>query len=313
MELIAGQLAAALSNARAYEEERRRAEALAEIDRAKTVFFSNVSHEFRTPLTLMLGPVEELLSKAETELPKAYRETLSLVYRSGLRLQRLVNTLLDFSRIEAGRTQASYGPSDLAKLTAELASPFRSAMERAGLQYIVDCEPFSEPVYVDREMWEKIVLNLVSNAFKYTHHGSVVVRLFEHDGFAELSVADTGIGIPQPELPLIFERFHRVEGARGRTQEGTGIGLALVRELVHLHGGSVTATSEAGLGSKFTVSIPLGVAHLPADRVQGQRTLSSTASHADAFLEEALRWLPDKPHPRTGRIGWQPFAGWTRR
>ncbi len=292
VELIAGQLAGALVNARAYEEERRRAEALAELDRAKTLFFSNVSHEFRTPLTLMLGPLEDLVSKPAGAIPDEYREMLNLVYRSGLRLQRLVNTLLDFSRIEAGRAQASYSPTDLAKLTAYFASPFRSAMERAGLQYAVDCEPLSESVYVDPEMWEKIVLNLISNALKYTHHGSVAVSLRERSGCAELLVEDTGIGIPRTELPHIFARFHRVEGARGRTHEGTGIGLALVQELVHLQGGSVGAESEAGSGSVFRVSIPFGHAHLPPDRVKGQPAVNSTASHADAYVEEVLRWLP---------------------
>ncbi len=134
VELIAGQLAAALANARAYEQERRRAEALAELDRAKTLFFSNVSHEFRTPLTLMLGPVEELISRPEGAIAGKDRETLNLVYRSSLRLQRLVNTLLDFSRIEAGRARACYTPTDLAEVTADFASSFRSAMERAGLR-----------------------------------------------------------------------------------------------------------------------------------------------------------------------------------
>ncbi|MFL6449763.1 MAG: ATP-binding protein [Bryobacteraceae bacterium] len=293
VELIAGQVAAALANARAYEEERRRAEELAKVDRAKTLFFSNVSHEFRTPLTLMLGPVEELISKPDGSVPHEDREALNLVYRNGRRLQRLVNTLLDFSRIEAGRAQASYAPTELATLTTGFASPFRSAMERAGLQYIVDCKPLPGPMYVDQEMWEKIVLNLISNAFKYTLNGSVVVSLRDASGSAEFSVRDTGIGIPAAELPRVFERFHRVEGTGGRTHEGTGIGLALVRELVQLHGGSVSVESEAGRGSSFTVLIPFGSAHLPPDRIQSGQPPSSAGSHADAYVEEALRWLPE--------------------
>jgi signal transduction histidine kinase len=293
--LLAVQLASALANARAYEEERRRAEALAEIDRAKTAFFSNVSHEFRTPLTLMLGPLEDILAKPPEEPLRDCHELLSVVHRNGLRLQRLVNALLDFSRIEAGRVQASYEPTDLAMFTAELASNFRSTMERAGLRFSIECPPLSQPVYVDHEMWEKVILNLLANAFKYTIEGSVTVRLAERDGCAALQVIDTGVGIPEDELPRLFERFHRVESTRGRTNEGTGIGLALVQELVNLHGGSVAVTSSVGQGSTFTVSIPYGIAHLPQDRVGAARSQSSTASHADTYVEEALRWLPENP------------------
>jgi PAS domain S-box-containing protein len=298
IDLLAGQLAAAIANARAYEGERERAEALAELDRTKTAFFSNVSHEFRTPLTLLLGPVEDILAKPEGDLQPENRELLAVVHRNGLRLQRLVNTLLDFSRIESGRAQASYEPTDLASFTLDLASSFRSAMERAGLTFTLKCSPLSAPVYVDREMWEKVVLNLVSNAFKYTFSGSVSVELDERDGQAELSVADTGTGIPEHELPRLFERFHRVQGARGRTHEGTGIGLALVQELVKLHGGSVSAVSSVGKGSVFTVSIPFGTARLPAGRVEARRDISSTALHSDAYVEEAVRWLPEEQQDR---------------
>ena len=295
--LLSGQVASALANARAYEQERRRAEALAEIDRAKTAFFSNVSHEFRTPLTLMLGPVEDLLAEKDDTPFENARESLSLIHRNGLRLQRLVNALLDFSRIEAGRTQANYVPTDLAVFTSELASSFRSAMERAALQFSVDCPALPEPVYVDREMWEKVVLNLLSNAFKYTLAGSITVRLAASGRSAELTVSDTGEGIPEEELPRLFERFHRVEGARGRTHEGTGIGLALVQELVKLHGGSVTVASTLGTGSTFTVSVPFGTTHLPLERVGAERSLTSTAFHADAYIEQAIRWLPGAGNP----------------
>ena len=291
-DLVAAQIAAAVANARAYEEERKRAEALAEIDRAKTVFFSNVSHEFRTPLTLMLGPLEEALAGPAEALPKR-REDLALVHRSSVRLLRLVNTLLDFSRIEADRVQASYEPVDLPAFTAELASVFRAATDKAGLQLTVDCPPLAQPVWVDREMWEKIVLNLVSNAFKFTFEGGVTVRLRQQDGSAVLEVEDTGIGIPGHEIPRLFDRFHRVEGARGRTHEGTGIGLALVQALVKLHSGAVRADSVLGQGSTFTVAIPLGMAHLPSDRLQAARTLVTTALGARPYVEEALRWLPD--------------------
>jgi PAS domain S-box-containing protein len=292
-ELLAGQIATAVTNARAYEEERCRAEALAELDRAKTTFFSNVSHEFRTPLTLILGPVEDALAAADGSLSSSQRERLQIAHRNGLRLQKLVNTLLDFSRIEAGRLQASYEPTDLATLTAELASNFRSACQMASLDLVVDCPPLPEPVYVDRDMWEKIVLNLLSNAFKYTLEGRIEVRLRPVDGHIELEVRDTGTGIPAEEMPRLFERFHRVEGSRGRTQEGSGIGLALVRELVRLHGGEVRADSRLGEGSVFTVALPSGRANLPANGIGGARTLAPTALGAAPYIGEALRWLPD--------------------
>ncbi len=291
--LSAEHIATAIGNARAFEEERRRVQTLAEIDRAKTAFFSNVSHEFRTPLTLMLGPIEEML--ADVDLAPAHRDALTLTHRNALRLRKLVNTLLDFSRIEAGRVEAVYEPLDLAEYTAELASVFRAAINKAGLRYSVDCERLDEPVYGDREMWEKIVLNLISNAFKFTLAGEVAITLRAEAGHAVLQVRDTGSGIPATELPHIFERFHRVEGTEGRTHEGTGIGLALVQELVKLHGGAIRVESRVGAGTTVIVSVPLGRAHLPADRVAAARTLTSTAAGADAFVEEALRWLPDPP------------------
>jgi PAS domain S-box-containing protein len=292
LELLSAQIATIIANARAYEEERKRAEALAEIDRAKTDFFSNVSHEFRTPLTLMLGPLHDLLSNGKGELSPEAREQLDLVNRNGARLLRLVNTLLDFSRIEASRVQASYEPTDAAVLTAELASVFRSAIERAGLRFIVDCQPLSSPVYLDREMWEKIVFNLLSNAFKFTFSGEIEISLKARESSFELSVRDTGTGIPPEDVPNLFERFYRVKGARGRTFEGSGIGLALVQELAKLHGGNVRVESELDRGTTFTVSVPLGKAHLPADRIGAKRSGASTAVTGESFVQEALRWLP---------------------
>jgi PAS domain S-box-containing protein len=289
-ELVAGQAAAAISNANAYAEERRRAEALAELDRAKTAFFSNVSHEFRTPLTLMLGPAREALAEAASP---EQTERLEMLYRNAIRLQKLVNTLLDFSRIEAGRVQASYESTDLATFTAELASVFRSAIEKARMRLLVDCQPLREPVYVDRDMWEKVVLNLLSNAFKFTLEGEIAVSLSAAANGARLVVRDTGTGIAAEQLPHIFERFHRVEGTRARTHEGTGIGLALVQELVRLHGGTVEVTSVLDQGTTFTVTIPFGRSHLPADRIGGGRAPASTAVGARAYVVESLRWLPE--------------------
>jgi signal transduction histidine kinase len=292
LELVGSQIATAVANARAYEEERRRAEALAEIDRAKTTFFSNVSHEFRTPLTLMLGPLEDALASVPENGPA--RGHVELAQRNAQRLLKLVNSLLDFARIEAGRVRASFAPVDLASLTADLSSTFRSAMERAGLAFQVDCAPLGEQVHVDREMWEKIVLNLLSNAFKFTLQGSVRVRVARDGKHALFEVADTGVGVPEHELPRLFERFHRVEGAESRTHEGSGIGLALVHELVKLHRGSIEVQSELGRGTTFRVRIAFGTGHLPVDRVKPVAPLASTAVAAQAYVQEALRWLPDE-------------------
>ena len=295
-ELAVEHLATAVANATAYETQRRRAEVLAEVDRAKTLFFSNVSHEFRTPLTLILGPLGELLSSAH-ELPAALRDPLALVQRNAVRLMKLVNTLLDFSRIEAGRANVDYEPTDLATFTRELAGSFDSAMEKAGLGFHLTCSPLQEPVFVDRGMWEKIVLNLVSNAFKFTLEGEIEVSIRAAGTHCELRVRDTGVGIPEAELPHIFERFHRVEGTHGRTLEGTGIGLALVQELVKLHGGTVRVESALGHGSTFTVTIPFGTAHLPPDRISLPRARESTGPGADAYVAQALGWLPTEAAP----------------
>ena len=291
--LVAGHISASIAHAEAYEQERKRAEALAEIDRAKTIFFSNVSHEFRTPLTLMLGPLSDLLAQeSSSSIVQAEREQVELAHRNGLRLLKLVNSLLDFSRIEAGRFDSVYQPVDLAALTVDLASNFRSAIEKAGMRLRVNCPKLDVPVYVDLEMYEKIVLNLLSNAFKFTLEGEIEVALNPARDYVELSVRDTGVGIPAEEMPRLFERFYRSKGVQGRTYEGTGIGLALVQELVKLHGGSIRAHSVQGQGTNFIVSIPFGKSHLPSDKIQATRKLDSTAIAAKAYVEEALRWLP---------------------
>jgi diguanylate cyclase (GGDEF)-like protein len=287
----ADQVMAVVAGARAYQQERERFAALAELDRAKTEFFSNVSHEFRTPLTLMLGPLEDELNERDGALPPARRERIAIAQRNGLRLLKLVNALLDFSRLEAGRMQACFEPTDLAALTTDLASSFRSATQRAGLALDIDCPPLPEPLYVDPELWEKIVLNLLSNALKHTFDGAIAVRLGWCDGRAQLSVEDSGIGIAAAEIPHLFKRFHRVKGARSRSHEGSGIGLSLVRELVALHGGSIEVDSEPGRGSRFRVTLPAGAAHLPAGQVaaaQGSRSSRALS----AYVEEALHWLP---------------------
>jgi len=305
IDLVADQFGTALANARAYEEQLQRAEALAEIDRAKTAFFNNVSHEFRTPLTLLLGPTQDALASPEQALSG---DGLATVLRNAQRLLKLVNTLLDFARIEAGRAEASYEPTELDVLTAELSGAFRSAVESAGLRFDVHCERIGEPAYVDRAMWEKIVFNLLSNALKFTFEGRIQLRLERDGDTVRLTVRDTGSGIPDDQLPHLFERFHRVRGARSRTHEGSGIGLALVQELLRLHGGTIDVVSEIGKGTTFTVSVPLGTAHLAAEKIAAspERPLSVSA---DAYVDEALGWIRSRdvvaPVPgatRRGRI-----------
>jgi signal transduction histidine kinase len=263
---------------------------LGELDAAKTVFFSNVSHEFRTPLTLMLGPMEDCLADTVEPVSRQQRTRLQLAHDNALRLLKLVNALLDFSRLEAGRMRASFAPLDVARLTAELAGMFQSATEKAGIQLVIDCPPLSGPLWVDHDLWEKIVLNLVSNAFKFTLVGEIVVRIREKDECAVLEVADTGVGIAEAELPRIFERFHRVSGVTGRTHEGTGIGLSLVRELVELHGGRITAESVLGRGSTFRVEIPKGFLHLPAGAVLHDPADQRAGRDSAAHVAEAARW-----------------------
>jgi PAS domain S-box-containing protein len=285
--LIAQRLSAGLAAARSHVAERRRAEQLAELDRAKTVFFSNVSHELRTPLTLMLGPLQDALQ----ETGELGRARLELVHRNGLRLLKLVNALLDFAKLEAGRMRAEFRPLDLAAFTSQLAGTFRDAAARAGVELIVDCVRLPERVYADPDLWERIVLNLLSNAFKVTLQGTIAVRLRPLEaGGAELSVTDTGPGIAPEEIALLFQRFHRVRGATSRSNEGTGIGLALVKELAELHGGQVSVASVVGEGSTFSVRLPSGRGHLPSDQVRDDVDEDSSPLLASLFVEEAIGW-----------------------
>ncbi|WP_338512278.1 ATP-binding response regulator [Pseudomonas trivialis] len=297
-ELLGAALSAALATVRARAYERQRADALAAIDQAKTTFFTNISHEFRTPLTLMLGPLEQSLALGDA-LPADERERVTLAYRNGQRLLKLVNALLEFSRIEAGRAQASYEPVDLPELTADLASNFRSACERAGLALIIDTTPLPEVACVDRDMWEKVVLNLISNAFKFTLAGQIRVSVEPGaDGAsAQVSVTDTGTGIAADELPRLFERFHQIDNPAGRSFEGSGIGLALVDELVRLQGGRLSVSSEVGVGSTFTITLPLGSRHVPKP-LHSPALLHGSTTDVSAFVEEAMSWLPDAPAPQ---------------
>ena len=293
VELIGAQLSAAIARANAFEQERDRVEQLAELDRAKTTFFTNVSHELRTPLTLLLGPAEDALSDPGHALAPEQRSRVEVIQRNGERLLKLVNTLLDFSRLESGRVQATFEPIDLTRYTAELASMFESALHRSDLTLTIECDPLPSRPFIDREMWAKVVLNLMSNALKATFTGGVTVRLSDEGTHAVLEVTDTGVGISTAEQARLFERFHRVSGAQLRTHEGSGIGLALVAELARLHGGEVTVDSEIGVGSTFRVTIPYGRDHLDDEQVLDHEVddVPEVARFSAGYLAEAQRWL----------------------
>ncbi len=294
---VAARLTTAIANAKVKQQERQRVEALAELDRAKTLFLSDVSHEFRTPLTLLLSPLDDVLSRRA--LSSGDRELLQTSRRAATRLLKLVQSLLDFSRVEAGRMQVAFEPTDVGTLTADLASLFRSTFERAKIQLVVDSPPLAEPVYVDRDMWEKIVLNLLSNAFKFTLAGEVSVRLTADKDWVALEVRDTGSGIAADDLPHVFERFRRGRTERARSAEGSGIGLSLVQELVKLHRGEIDLASEVDRGTTFTVRLRRGLKHLPAEHLGSLSNRKSVAVGAAPFIEEVSGWLGDADEPAT--------------
>jgi signal transduction histidine kinase/DNA-binding response OmpR family regulator/anti-sigma regulatory factor (Ser/Thr protein kinase) len=282
--LVADRVSATMANARAYQGERRRAESLAQLDQAKTTFLANVSHEFRTPLTLMLGPLDDALASLNGD--DALADRLQIVQRNGRRLLRLVNALLDFSRIEAGQTQPQLAVVDLGALTAGIASSFAEVCRIAGIELVLDCR--AAWAEADGAMWETIVLNLVSNAFKYTLTGSITVTAGEGtDGGAAITVSDTGTGIAAEHLPRLFDRFYRLADTGGRTAEGSGIGLALVRSLVEMHRGTIDVDSTPGQGTTVRVSLP--AAHAEPS-VSAADSIARSPKGND-YADEALGWL----------------------
>lgn len=285
-QLLADQLSAAFASAESYEQQRARADALADLDRSKTAFLTNVSHEFRTPLTLLLGPLDDALSEVEPGTPLAQR--LSTAERNARRLQRLVDSLLDFSRIEAGRANANLVCIDIGSLTADIASTFQELCQRAGLVLMLDCE--RALVDVDPGMWETIVLNLMSNAVKYTLRGAISVEVRTVSEHCRISVRDSGVGIAADQLDRLFERFYRADNMRGRSVEGTGIGLSLVRGLVELQSGSVEIDSEVDRGTTVTIRLPLSV-----DGKAMDRSPAGPLDESNPYVAEATQWLRSVP------------------
>jgi PAS domain S-box-containing protein len=289
------------------EREKKQNNLLLELNRSKTDFFSNASHEFRTPLSLLMGPLQDVLSTSQN-LSASQVAKLQMAYRNALRLQKLVNTQLDYARIEAGRMEAVFQPTDIARLTEDIASNFRSLIESAGLKYVVKCKDSGEPVYVSRDLWEKIVSNLISNAFKFTFEGKIEVVIRSNKKHIQLHVRDSGIGISKADTTKIFERFTRIENVKSRSYAGTGIGLTLVRELVHLHGGNIKVKSAPGVGATFVVIIPRGKSHLPAKQIYEFREGYEADSYVTSFVEEAHGWAGASDQSSHNKQVWTPKA-----
>ncbi|MBW4647160.1 MAG: response regulator [Kastovskya adunca ATA6-11-RM4] len=262
-EAVASQAAIAVQQSRLYQKTRQQAERLLELDRQKTEFFQNVSHEFRTPLTLMIGPLESAMSQKQ-DLPY---EQAAIALRNSRRLLRLVNQLLDLQRLDAGRMQASFRPCDLVEFVSQIVETFRPYCEKKDLSISTHLTPCS-PVYLDLEKFDKVLYNLLSNAMKFTSPGGNIAVAIEPAGdHIRLQVQDTGIGIRKEQVPHLFERFRQAEGSVNRSYEGSGLGLALVKELVELHGGQISVESVYTKGTTFTVWLQTGTTHLPLDMV----------------------------------------------
>lgn len=266
VQTVAAQAAIAVQQSRLYQTTRQQAEKLLELDRQKTEFFQNISHEFRTPLTLTLGPLETAVYEGR-DLPL---DQVEAALRNSRRLLRLVNQLLDLQRLDAGRMQPSFRPCDLAEFAGQIIDAFRPYCDRKGITLAINLQSCPN-IYIDIERFDKVLYNLLSNAMKFTEQGGTITVSTEIAGdHCLLKVRDTGIGIRADQIPHLFERFRQAEGSISRSYEGTGLGLALVRELVELHGGKISVESEYNQGSTFTIWLPQGALHLPADRTIAQ-------------------------------------------
>ena len=278
---VANQAAIAVQQANLYQTTRQQAEQLIALDEQKNAFFQNISHEFRTPLTLTIGPLESAVARGEG----LDTEQSVIALRNSRRLLRLVNQLLDLQRLDAGKMQPTFRPCDLAVFTIEVVEAFQTYCERKEITLSTEIDR-CPPVYLDMEKFDKVLYNLLSNAMKFTPAGkSITVRLKEIDGRARLEVQDEGIGIRHDQIPHLFERFRQADGSANRHYEGTGLGLSLVKELSELHGGQVLVRSVYGEGTTFTIDLPLGASHLPASQIVEQ-TLSSEKGRAAVELSD---------------------------
>lgn len=287
--VIRSHLASAHTSVKAVEAEKKRLDDQARMEKAKTAWFRGAAHDLRSPLALVSGPLDDVL---HTDLSSKQKTSLTTAKRNVDRLMRLVDSLMDFSRLEAGKVEGRFVPTELSPFLSDLANLFRPAIERQGIDLIVDLQPSDTMVYVDPTLFETVISNLLGNAMKYTESGQIVVRL-RYTDHAEISIIDTGVGIPQDELQVITEVFHRATNVVHAGTQGTGLGLSIAREILHLHEGSLEVSSstgsdshETGHGSTFTAKIPLK-----------ERRVNFTDSDIPAFgrygqalVDEAMRW-----------------------
>lgn len=263
---------------------------LEETDRLKTEFFANISHEFRTPITLTLGPIEQILSGGHGQVPAPLREAIDLMRRNQERLLGLVNQILDLAKLEAGQmVLRASRPANLNQWVEDRVRAFREGGGKPNLdvRFIPDPAVAGADLWIDREKLDKLLFNLLSNAYKFTRQGSIDVSTEIVGGTFRLTVSDTGIGIKEDQLPYVFDRFRQADASASREFGGTGLGLALVKEVALLHGGDVVARSQFGRGSTFQVTLPLGRSHLDAASIveveeDEQSTPRTVAASADA-------------------------------
>ncbi len=247
---------------------------LKSLDRAKTRFFANVSHEFRTPLTLIVGPLEDMLEGDYGALDPEAEELVSLAVENSQRLLLLVNQLLDIARLEAGRLTLHAKPVDVAAFIEGITQRFMSMAAHKHIDFEVTVPEETVVAYFDVDQMEKVMGNLLGNAFKFTPQGQhIAVRLFPdgeagEEGWLAIVVQDTGPGIDPTHLPHLFERFYQADDSSTRQQSGTGIGLALVHELVTLHHGTIEVASTPGEGATFTIRLPVGTAYYSGEELQ---------------------------------------------
>ncbi|MBK9099542.1 MAG: response regulator [bacterium] len=248
-----------------YEMSKFEAQKLHEVDELKSRFFTNISHEFRTPLTLILGPAKQIFEKVKDEKIKS---EISMIHRNARKLLGLVNQLLDISKLESGNMKLQTSPQNIVSLLEALLLSFTSYAERKRITLKFNSVEDEIIVYLDKDKIEKIVTNILSNAFKFTADGgSVETNVSRNENYIDISISDTGIGIPKEKMSKIFDRFYQLDGSHTREQEGTGIGLALTKELVELHKGKIDVQSEEGKGATFIVKIPLGKEHLKPEEI----------------------------------------------
>jgi signal transduction histidine kinase len=271
-------------NRKSLEETNRK---LIELDRLKSRFFANISHELRTPLTLLLSPLETLIRKFDRSVDDNSREMLATMHANGMRLLKLINDLLDLIRLEAGRMDVKHEPLAVTEFICGLDSAVRQVAVNKQITLETHVDAQLGAILADRDKLEKIVLNLLFNALKFTpDHGRIWLRAKKQGEEFVLTVSDTGLGIAEKSLPFVFDRFWQEDSSSKRKFQGVGIGLALVKELVEMQNGNVTVESVEGKGATFTVRLPYQKAELPTPGAQ-----KTNVHVAIKNLESSEQWL----------------------